>query len=116
MGSLAEAVKAVAAFTRVSGVPDYREEWDGQSIYEVILISQAKQRLPVRMHKCTNARGCSGVHPKHCMYEDVGSCSVGLAGVIGEPLPPLVEAMQSRLEQYYLRNFGDDDKLCFVSI
>lgn len=35
MGSLAEAIKAVASFTRVSGVPDYREEWDQESIYEV---------------------------------------------------------------------------------
>ncbi|CAM9494186.1 unnamed protein product, partial [Ectocarpus sp. 13 AM-2016] len=34
VGSLAEAIKAVASFTRVSGVPDYREEWDKNSIYE----------------------------------------------------------------------------------
>ncbi|CAM9683286.1 unnamed protein product, partial [Ectocarpus sp. 6 AP-2014] len=34
VGSLAEAIKAVASFTRVSGVPDYREEWDQNSIYE----------------------------------------------------------------------------------
>lgn len=35
LGSLAEAVKAVAGFTRVSGVPDYRKDWDRHAIYEV---------------------------------------------------------------------------------
>lgn len=35
LGSLAEAVKAVAGFTRVSGVPDYRKDWDKEHIYKV---------------------------------------------------------------------------------
>ncbi|CAM9861499.1 unnamed protein product [Ascophyllum nodosum] len=34
LGSLAEAVKAVAGFTRVSGVPDYQDQIDGQQVYE----------------------------------------------------------------------------------
>eukprot|EP00903_Cladosiphon_okamuranus_P010382 g9821.t1 len=36
LGSLAEAVKAVAGFTRVSGVPDYRKDWDRHSIYKTM--------------------------------------------------------------------------------
>lgn len=38
LGSLAEAVKAVAGFTRVSGVPDYRKEFDENNIYEVMVL------------------------------------------------------------------------------
>lgn len=36
MGSLAEAVKAVAGFTRVLAVPDYREAFDETRVYQVI--------------------------------------------------------------------------------
>lgn len=37
MGSLAEAVKAVAGFTRVVGVPDYRDQFDKTRVYLVNL-------------------------------------------------------------------------------
>lgn len=46
VGSLAEAVKAVASFIRVSGVPDYREEVDGQLVYKVQLGNPAILQLP----------------------------------------------------------------------
>eukprot|EP00904_Undaria_pinnatifida_P010273 jgi/Undpi1/6376/HiC_scaffold_20.g08857.m1 len=36
LGSLAEAVKAVAGFTRVAGVPDYRKEMDTEEVYKVM--------------------------------------------------------------------------------
>lgn len=35
IGSLSEAVKAVAGFTRVVGVPDYKKEFEGWRVYEV---------------------------------------------------------------------------------
>ncbi len=113
LGSLAEAVKAVAAFTRVSGVPDYREEWHGQSIYEVFLIS-----LKARAPASTNAQ-----------LEGVAAAST-----INTPLyvrrrrwavfprpgrgnlrttPPLVEIMQPHRELYFLRNCGRHDILLY---
>ena len=50
LGSLAEAVKAVAAFTRVSAVPDYRKEFDGQKIYEVIFADAPTAAAVARLH------------------------------------------------------------------
>lgn len=35
MGCLAEAVKAVAGFTRVAGVPDYKKKFEAWRIFEV---------------------------------------------------------------------------------
>lgn len=46
LGSLSEAVKAVAGFTRVSGVPDYRKDWDRQTIYEVITYVNLGKYVP----------------------------------------------------------------------
>lgn len=53
LGSLAEAVKAVAGFTRVSGVPDYRKDFDGQTIYEVSSGKYTVHVYPV----CSRSRG-----------------------------------------------------------
>lgn len=44
MGSLAEAVKAVAGFTRVVGVPDYREDFDQMRVYRVRFAMQPDKR------------------------------------------------------------------------
>lgn len=54
MGSLAEAVKAVAGFTRVSGVPDYRKDWDRNSIYEVLCLQYVHTLLEEALVLPTN--------------------------------------------------------------